>query len=421
MTKSPSLVLLAIGAVAACSDASSDDRRAWSCDDARIANGTRFECTGTVRSAFGAPTYTCGSASTSVDCPPEAAAAPGTYDANPPPSGGTSDNQGVFDDTGAGGASPPATGSGASASGGASSGEIPTPASSDGRDVEWTCQASGDDRHCTKAPKCDAGYHADAKNECSSGSGPSGGTGGATPPVGGDGTSVTGPRFPGAGGGAGGLPGATLECYYPAGGAAAPGMPAATVEYLLEAIQGPQSVHVRVTFNPDFVDNTYGANAVGWARGHTFKDLVGSDHVELSMLDKTNVEKLHFKVDYISQTTAASSGYATLGVSGGDGKMILGSASAITKASTSLDRNMNERGYKTYVVDSPPTDAKYTPSPAAPLWDYRVVYEVWVDDAAFGAAAFGSVTLTYVHASPSKESTNTITVVKQPCPPDWHE
>src|ERR1041384_757223 len=35
---------------------------------------------------------------------------------------------------------------------------------------------------------------------------------------------------------------------------------------------------IRVTFSKNFVDNTYGANAVGWPKGHKFKDLVGSDH-----------------------------------------------------------------------------------------------------------------------------------------------
>jgi len=99
--------------------------------------------------------------------------------------------------------------------------------------------------------------------------------------------------------------------------------------------------------------------------------------------------------------------------------MILGAASAITKAMSSLDRNLNERGYKTFVVDSPATSATYAPPASAPNWDFRVVYEAWIDNGAFGAAGYGDVKLTFVHASPSKASSNTLSVVPGPCPPDW--
>jgi hypothetical protein len=232
--------------------------------------------------------------------------------------------------------------------------------------------------------------------------------------------TVPGPGFPGAGGGAGGLPGGTLECYYPAGGGAN-GTPAATAEYVLETFNGSQTVHLRLTFNPDFVDNTYGANAIGWVKkGHTFKDLVGSDHAELSLLDKAGAERLHFKLDYISPSSAAPSGYASLGVRGGDGKMILGDASLVVDAKTSLERNLNERGYGTLIVDSPATTATYAPPAAAPLWDFRVVYEAWVQTAAFGAPGFGAARMTFVHASPSKGTTDTLNVDEGTCPPPWN-
>src|SRR4051812_11151416 len=40
--------------------------------------------------------------------------------------------------------------------------------------------------------------------------------------------------------------------------------PAATLEQVLECVEGTDSVHLRLTFDPAFVDNTYGANAIGW-------------------------------------------------------------------------------------------------------------------------------------------------------------
>ena len=61
----------------------------------------------------------------------------------------------------------------------------------------------------------------------------------------------------------------------------------------------------------------------------------------------------------------------------------------IVDFNTSISRNFNERGYGTYTVDSPATDADYTPNAAAPDWDFRVVYEAWIDVDAFGASGFG--------------------------------
>jgi hypothetical protein len=85
---------------------------------------------------------------------------------------------------------------------------------------------------------------------------------------------------------------------------------------------------------------------------------------------------------------------------------------------TSLDRNLDGCGY-CYTEDSPATDAAYTPNPATPNWDYRVVYEVWLSLDAFGSAGFGQAYIQNVHASPSKLDTNTVEVTASPCPPGW--
>src|SRR5690606_26192178 len=60
-------------------------------------------------------------------------------------------------------------------------------------------------------------------------------------------------------------------------------------------------------------------------------------------------------------------------------------------------------------------------NPDAPNWEYRVVYEVWIDLAAFGSAGFGQAYIESVHASPSKLASNTDIVEPTPSPPEWDE
>ncbi|MEY4577952.1 MAG: hypothetical protein RL701_2655, partial [Pseudomonadota bacterium] len=249
------------------------------------------------------------------------------------------------------------------------------------------------------------------------------------------------------------------ECFYGPGQT----LPIATIEEVLECVAGVDAVHLRLTLDPAFVDNTYGDNAIDWGeqsdptvppmaaapapganagpmamppapgkkagmapaakpgkpgkRGHTWMDLVGSDHAELLVKNAAGDVVSHFKLDYISQDPTAPSGYSSAGVLGGDGKMLEGAASDIVDWRTSIERNLNERGYGSYTVDSPATDSDYTPNSATPGWDYRVVYEAWIDNAAFGASGFGTALIENVHASPSKASSDTITVTPGPCPP----
>jgi hypothetical protein len=219
--------------------------------------------------------------------------------------------------------------------------------------------------------------------------------------------------------------------------------PSATMEWIVETASDGDLVHVRLTMNPDFVDNTYGQDAIGWAdragpmkpgmmrgpggmmmpppemSGHTFMDLVGSDHAEFKLRDADNKLVMHFNADYLSADRSADSGYASLGVSGGDGKMMLGDPADVVAISTSLERDLNACGMPSYTVDSPATDADYTPNAKAPDWDYRVVYDVWVRAAAFGDAGFGSALVDYVHASPSKADGPSVDVTPRDCPPDW--
>ncbi|HEX6276346.1 MAG TPA: hypothetical protein VFZ53_25070 [Polyangiaceae bacterium] len=214
-----------------------------------------------------------------------------------------------------------------------------------------------------------------------------------------------------------------------------PANPTALIEQVIEKINGVAMVHLRITFDPSFVDNTYGANAIGWGGGeatdpmggmmppkkkggHTFNDLVGSDHLELLLTDGSGATVMDFKIDYVSVDASSSCGYGSLGVTGGEGKVIQGDASAVLGVATSIDRNLGGCGY-CYTEDSPATDAAYTPNADAPNWDYRVVYEVWIALDAFGSAGFGQAYIQNVHASPSKLATNTVDVTATPCPPGW--
>jgi len=263
-----------------------------------------------------------------------------------------------------------------------------------------------------------------------SGSGGSGGSG-----SGGGGQFV--PTFPGAGtspeandplvggmlchavvgGDAPPIPPTTTRCFFEKGSDM---QVYATIEQALECVEDANTVRLRLTFDPGFNDNTFGANSSeGWPakRGHRYGDLVGSDHAELVLVDGDGNVAMQFKLDYITADPSAPSGYSALGVSGGDGSISIGDAADVVQWSTSLDRNLNERGYGSYTVDSPATDADYTPNPETPEWDYRVVFEAWVDLDAFGDSGFAGAFINYVHASPAKTSTDTIEIEPGPCPP----
>ena len=133
--------------------------------------------------------------------------------------------------------------------------------------------------------------------------------------------------------------------------------PAATIEQVLECANDTTVLHLRLTFDPAFVDNTYGETSIGWDDEKNgmreFKKLVGSDHAEIVLVDGNGDVAMQFALDYISEDDGAPSGYAALGVEGGDGKMITGDAAHVLDWSTSIDKNLNERGYDTYTTDSP--------------------------------------------------------------------
>ncbi|HRK26831.1 MAG TPA: Calx-beta domain-containing protein, partial [Chitinophagales bacterium] len=169
--------------------------------------------------------------------------------------------------------------------------------------------------------------------------------------------------------------------------------------------QAANTVTIRTTLSRTFVDNTYGTNTVGWPGSHTFSNLTGSDYLQIALLDNTNTKRLEFKMDYMSSSSSAPSGFRSLGVTGGDGNMIFGSTSNVLNVVTSLDANFNQFGY-VLTTNSPATNSSYAPNPTYPNWIFDVWYEVTVNLSVFGPSGFGKPNITGVHASPSKTGNN---------------
>lgn len=211
--------------------------------------------------------------------------------------------------------------------------------------------------------------------------------------------------------------GGPLPCVYPT-----PPCPAGSFTFNYD-VNG--DLHIVYDQFPAPNDNSYGANAVGWPNGHKFSDLVGSDHAGFMLVDPGGVTRLSFNVDYISANTAAPSGYASLGVLGGDGKMLVGTSSGIT-ATTSLANNLNninipglfnaahvqQFGSVNLFVDSPPTDAAHLTyaisDPTLAGWDFHDTYFVTISAAKLASLGFDRTTwqvlpnASQLHNSPAK-------------------
>jgi hypothetical protein len=171
------------------------------------------------------------------------------------------------------------------------------------------------------------------------------------------------------------------------------------------------TITLRTTISRQFTDNTYGANKIGWSN-HKFGHLTQSDHIQLALYDTGNVKRLEFKLDYVSTSGGAPGGIASLGVTGGDGSMILGAASNIVGADASLAKNFRDGMVLT--VDSPATDASYTPNPTYPNWIFDVWYEVTFKPDLFGGGGFAYPRITGLHSSPSKTGRETEVCVYPP-------
>jgi hypothetical protein len=193
--------------------------------------------------------------------------------------------------------------------------------------------------------------------------------------------------------------------------------PLAVIEHDFTTWEGIPAVHIRITLDPSFTDNTFGDTRVGYEAGHGFNDLKESDKCEMVVLNAEGEVIFDLAIDYITEDSSTDCGWGSLGPFGGDGAVNIGDPEAILHWETSLSRNLNERGYCEYTVDSPATDENCTPNPEAPNWDFRVVYDIWIALSAFDPVPFGSAYMSEVHASPSKRGAgqNVVPVDPQPC------
>jgi predicted outer membrane repeat protein len=178
-------------------------------------------------------------------------------------------------------------------------------------------------------------------------------------------------------------------------------------------------------------DNSYGVNAVGWAGGHTFSSLVGSDKAGFLLRDPSGVIKLDFYIDYISIKPGTPSGYGSFGPFAQEGRIVVGTLTTNDLTwDTSLARNFNNLGYfvggvqtaftKTNIngadllLNSPPTTdtiSSYrlkTPSPWTRGWDFCDAYFVTIKKAKLDSIGFNRATwkvepdLVGLHNSPAK-------------------
>ena len=179
-------------------------------------------------------------------------------------------------------------------------------------------------------------------------------------------------------------------------------------------------------------DNSYGANAVGWGtKGHTFGNLVGSDHAGFQLVDPSGVTRLDFNIDYISSKTGTPSGYGSLGPFGGDGKVNVGTLlPADLTFDTSEARNLNNNGFcsaplactfagTNLLVDSPKTgntvDNYTVVDPALAAWDFHDTYFVTIKAAKLAALGFNAATW---KVQPNPDALHNSPAKPCPCPTD---
>jgi hypothetical protein len=158
---------------------------------------------------------------------------------------------------------------------------------------------------------------------------------------------------------------------------------------------------------------------------------VGSDKAGVQIKNDLGVIVLSFNIDQISASASAPSGYTSLGVTGGEGSMVVGTSTGI-QATTSLSNNLNNKNIpglfstdglhtqlipgtpaNNILVNSPPTDPLHETYDISDLafanWDFHNTFYARVSLAKLNSIGFDLATwvveknLTALHNSPDKD------------------
>lgn len=177
------------------------------------------------------------------------------------------------------------------------------------------------------------------------------------------------------------------------------------------------------------VDNSYGANAVGWGsyapsgKNHKFQELIGSDKAQFVFTDGLGTTVLDITMDYIHGygNKKEDPPYASGGVVDGEGKVTVGSVGDVIEWATSLQYNWDTFGssYPGYFgkdSDSPATGSQDPAAancydvmdPSLSDWVFEVTYEFRVDGSLFAENGFGGLTIPILHDSPNKIGKNKV-------------
>jgi len=167
----------------------------------------------------------------------------------------------------------------------------------------------------------------------------------------------------------------------------------------------------------DLVDNSYGANAVGWGamaetgKNHKFRDLVGSDKA-LFLFSDGEIDAV--QLDFLYETAKGSGVYDAGVEPGKDSYVAPPELMSNIEASSSLDYNINTLGYD-LTEDSPETvsDESYelVPGSAYTGWLFEVIYEMRIDGEVFedaGGFRAEMLDVSIVHDSPNKLGKNAV-------------
>ena len=148
--------------------------------------------------------------------------------------------------------------------------------------------------------------------------------------------------------------------------------PAATIEYLHETAAGQAYYRFRITFDPAFVDNTYGVNAIGWATEGPHVQGPGRQRSRRAVAVRRHGRRWSRCSTSTTSPPIRRRPAATARWASAAAKARCWSATRATcsRSTTSLDRNLNGCGYcksaacgGDCTVDSPATDAQLHAQP----------------------------------------------------------